>query len=540
MNKNKQALYIIVVGIAIVAGMAIGHLFSFNDAKKINYSLSKKDKLDNLFRYLREEYVDTISTDSIVDKVIKDVLKNLDPHSSYIPKQDVEKAEEELDGEFTGIGVLFQNFRDTFTIIRPLENSPAQKAGLKAMDRILKVNDDTIFGKHLIISNITSKIKGKVGSKLKLTIYRKTNDSIFEVELTREKLPITSVPAHFMINDSIGLIKIETFSADTYDEFDSALKDLKQKGLKQLILDLRDNTGGLVKQADLIADEFLKNGKLIFFTKDKKGKIVKAVATSRGRFEEGQVYVLINERTASASEIVSGALQDNDRASIVGRRSFGKGLVQREMQLGDGSIVRLTTARYYTPTGRSIQKPYQKGHIKEYEQQYENRMYNGELYNKDSIPINDSLKFTTPGGRTVYGGGGITPDIFVPIQTGRYAEMMYMGRYISDFITEYIDKNIKKLDTIPENNFVADDKIGDELYKAFAKKHATRKKHVHSARVKKKKLFFKRLLKAYLARDLYGNNTFYKILFEDDPMVKKIIDTMLEENKVEQQTYDQS
>jgi len=242
-----------------------------------------------------------------------------------------------------------------------------------------------------------------------LTIYRKSKDSVFDVNITREKIPLVSVPAHFMLNDTIGFIKISSFSADTYDEFHQAILALKQKGMKSLVLDLRDNTGGLLKQADLIADEFLPNGTLIFFTKNKKRKKQKVVATSRGDFESGSVYVLINENTASASEVLAGALQDNDRATIIGRRSYGKGLIQREIELGDGSKIRLTTAYYYTPTGRSIQRPYQKGHKKEYEQKFQNRQYNGELYYKDSIPINDSLKYTTPKGKIVYGGGGIFP-----------------------------------------------------------------------------------------------------------------------------------
>ena len=353
MKNRQQALFSIVIGIAIVFGIIIGQVLNFDNKKEIGLKVTQKDKINKLLQYIEDEYVDDVQTDSILEVVIKDILKNLDPHSVYIPQKEVEMSDEEINGEFTGIGVLFQKFRDTFTIIRPLKNSPAQKAGLQIMDRILKVNNDTVYGNNTDTNHFSSLIKGRVGTKIKLTIYRKSKDSVFDVNITREKIPLVSVPAHFMLNDTIGFIKISSFSADTYDEFHQAILALKQKGMISLVLDLRDNTGGLLKQADLIADEFLPNGTLIFFTKKKKRKIQKVVATSRGDFESGSVYVLINENTASASEVLAGALQDNDRATIIGRRSYGKGLIQREIELGDGSKIRLTTAHYYTPTGRS-------------------------------------------------------------------------------------------------------------------------------------------------------------------------------------------
>jgi carboxyl-terminal processing protease len=526
MTDKQKAFYSLIIGVAIVLGIVIGQLWHFNRQTELGFKPTGKDKIDNLLRYIKEEYVDTISTDSIVDTVIKDILQNLDPHSVYIPKKEVADADEELNGEFIGIGVLFQKYRDTFTVIRPLENSPAQKAGLKTMDRILTVENDTISGKKIDIDEISTKIKGKPGTAVHLKVYRKSNDSIFTVSVTRDEIPLISVPAHFMINDTLGFIKISTFSADTYDEFHQAVLELKQQGMKTLVLDLRDNTGGLLKQADLIADEFLPNGKLIFFTKDQKGNEKKVMATSRGDFEEGNIYVLLNENSASASEIVAGALQDNDKATIVGRRSYGKGLVQREMQLGDGSIVRLTTARYYTPTGRSIQRPYRKGHLQEYEQQFQNRQYNGELYYKDSIPIVDSLKYVTKKGKIVYGGGGIIPDIFVPLDHTNYMyKYAFLNRFLSDFITGYLDKHLNELESYTPETFVADEKIADNLFEAFKEKHKQDnlglKKHKNS----KGKEQLKRLMKALLARDLFGTNTYYQILSVDDPMLRKILKT---------------
>ena len=524
MSNKQKSLYILFIGIAIVFGMTIGQMLNFDNKTEIGFKGSKKDKINNLLRYINEEYVDSIQTDSIVDMVIQDIIKNLDPHSIYIPKNEVEYAEVELEGSFTGIGILFQQYRDTFTVIRPLDNSPAQKAGLKPMDRILMVEKDTVYGKQIDLNSLSKKIKGKTGTPVTLTIYRKSKDSIFKVKLIRNEIPLVSVPAHFMINDSLGFIKISTFAANTYDEFHKAVQELKSKGMTALVLDLRDNTGGLLKQADLIADEFLTNGKLIFYTKDQKGHIKKVTATSRGDFEDGQIYVLINENTASASEIVTGALQDNDKATVVGRRSYGKGLVQREITLNDGSRVRLTTARYYTPTGRSIQKPYKKGHKYEYEQAFKNRQYSGELFYKDSIPVVDSLKFTTPKGKTVYGGGGIMPDIFVPLKFNDYTlKYSYLNRFLSDFITEYIDRHLDSLQHYTPEAFIADKHIADDLYKSFKTKHTQNRQYNHKVNTRKGKSYIKRLMKALLGRDLFGTNIYYQILTKEDPMLQIII-----------------
>jgi len=524
MNNKQKAIYSIFVGIAVVIGIAIGQLLHFEKKTKLGFKPTQKDKIDNLLRYIKEEYVDSVKTDSIVDNVIRDIVQNLDPHSVYIPKQEVAETDEELEGEFTGIGVLFQKYRDTFTVIRPLDHSPAKAAGIQPMDRVLKIDNEKIFGENVDIEELAKKIKGKIGTKVKLTLYRKSKDSIFDLPVKRAEIPLVSVPAHFMINDTLGFIKISTFAANTYDEFHQAVKELKKQGMKALVLDLRNNTGGLLKQANLIADEFLPNGKLIFFTKDQKGKENKVIATSRGDFEDGQIYVLLNENSASASEIVAGALQDNDKAVIVGRRSFGKGLVQREMQLGDGSKVRLTTARYYTPTGRSIQKPYKNGHKQEYEQKFENRRYNGELYFKDSIPIIDSLKYTTPKGKIVYGGGGIIPDIFVPVNPNNMMEYGIFNYYLSDFITRYLDEHLEELTSYSATDFINNTKIENQLYEAFKKQHISdvypQKAHSNP----KNKAYLKKMMKALLARDLFGTNEFYKIWIHNDPMIQKILE----------------
>ncbi len=525
MNHKNKALYSLLIGIAIIAGILLGQKLNFENHSNRSFGYTEKDKIDNLLRYINDEYVDTVNTDSIVDAVINDIMNNLDPHSVYIPKKEVAQADEELDGEFVGIGVLFQQYKDTFTVIRPLDNSPAKRAGIKAMDRILMVENDSLFGKNIDITEISKKIKGKLNTTVKLKIYRKNIDSILDINVTRDEIPLISVPAHYMINDTLGFIKIKTFSASTYDEFDKAIKELKTQGMTALILDLRDNTGGLLKQADLIADEFLPNGKMIFYTKDKKGNIKKVAATARGQFEKGKIFVLINENSASASEIVTGALQDNDKATIIGRRSFGKGLVQREMQLGDGSKVRLVVARYYTPTGRCIQRAYKKGHSKEYEQDFQNRQYNGELYYKDSIPKIDSLKYTTPKGKIVYGGGGIIPDVFVPLKTNDYIyNIGVLNRFLANTITEYLDTHLNELSSMTKDEFVDNQEIAESLYQAFKNSHKRKVKAYNRHKSKKGKENLKRIMKALLARDLFGTNTYYRILNQEDPMINKVFE----------------
>ncbi len=528
MSNNQKAIYVIFMGIAIILGIGIGRMLNFKNSVALGFESHNKDKIENLLQYINEEYVDTIQTDSIVDVVIRDILKNLDPHSVYIPKQEVAAVDEELEGAFTGIGVLFQQYKDTFTVIRPLDNSPAIKAGLRAMDRIIMINNDTVAGKKLDINELSKKIKGKAGTGIRMTIYRKSNDSLFEIKITRSKIPLVSVPAHFMLNDTLGFIKLTTFAANTYDEFHRAVKNLKQKGMTALVLDLRDNTGGLLNQADLIADEFLPNGKIIFYTKDQKGHQKIVSATSRGSFENGKIYVLINENSASASEIVAGALQDNDKATIIGRRSYGKGLVQKEMVLSDGSKVRLTTARYYTPTGRSIQRPYKKGHKKEYEEDFKKRLYNGELYYKDSIHVVDSLKYTTPKGKVVYGGGGIVPDIFVPKTYDDYLYSYgYINRFLSDFITDYLDRHLDELQAYTAEDFMADHQIEQQLYQLFKSRHGKNNTSKHKIRNPKAEQYLKHLMKALLGRDLYGTNVYYQILLQNDPM----LDTLLHQPK---------
>ena len=341
-----------------------------------------------------------MDTDSIVDVTVTSILSNLDPHSTYIPKEALQKSTESMKGDFVGIGVSFYSYKDTVTVIRPLEGGPSYKSGIKAGDRIIEADGMPIFGENWSDDMVINKLRGENHTTVNLTVYRPSEDTIIEFKIDRGNVPIVSVDAAYMLTDELGYIKINRFAETTFNEFKTALNILQAKGIRKLVLDLRNNPGGFMHIAEQIADEFLENNKLILFTKNKQGKIVNSYATDKGAFENGEIFVLINENSASASEIIAGALQDNDKGIIVGRRSFGKGLIQREMALGDGTAIRLTVSRYYTPTGRSIQRSYKNGN-KDYYHEYYKRRTNGELSNKNSIEIADSLKFLTPKGKII-------------------------------------------------------------------------------------------------------------------------------------------
>ena len=369
MNKNNLPIYL---SIAVVFGILIGSFFGGNSNSFTSFSSNSKNelKIKKLINYIQRDYVDTVNTDKLLDGAIAQMLGKLDPHSVYIPKENLQAVTESMQGNFVGIGVQFRMIKDTITVIQPIKGGPSIKAGIKAGDRILVADKDTIYGKNMFSNKVPSYLKGKPDTKVALQIYRKSNDSLFTVNITRGKVNIKSVDLAYMINDSVGYIKLDRFARNTYREFKTSLRALKIKGMTDLVLDLRGNGGGFIDIANSIVDEFLEDKKLIVFTKNNKGEIDKSFATEKGIFENGGLYVLIDENSASASEILAGALQDNDKGTIIGRRSFGKGLVQQEMDLGDGSAVRLTIARYYTPTGRSIQKPYVRDGEKSYFKDY--------------------------------------------------------------------------------------------------------------------------------------------------------------------------
>ncbi len=525
MDKQTRThiIWSVITAFFAIGGIALGYYLSFNKPVQTDFNrVSKENKLESLIRFIKEHYVDEVDIDSITDKVITGILSELDPHSVYIPRSESEQVQETMHGKFTGIGVEFEMDNDTFLIRRILPYSPAQKSGLKVYDRILAIDGDTIAGKNLSRDSIVTRLKGKAGTKVRLLVRRIYPDTTLQITVKRGPVPLQSVPAAFMINDTLGYIKISLFADNTHSEFIRALKKLKQQGMTALILDLRGNAGGYLKQANLIADEFLSSGNLIFYTVDHDKKKRKVYATGRGLFEKGKLYVLIDENTASASEIVAGALQDNDRAVIVGRRSYGKGLVQEEVKLKDGSLMRITTARYFTPSGRSIQRPYKKGHLKEYEADFNKRYYSGELFFKDSIKINDTLQYHTKKGRIVYGGGGIIPDIFVPLDSTYVSDqyhILLLRHSLNKAITGYGQKYYPELIKMSEEDFVSADSIGYGMYQFISGKYGLHDKNTED----RKHILFRNLLHALIARDFFGTSAYYKIRMQVDKMILRIL-----------------
>ena len=412
----------------------------------------KINRLERLLNYIENDYVERINTDSLVGIVIEDIVNKLDPHSVYIPSFDRQLIVENMQGKFYGIGVSFFLVRDTVTVIRVIKDGPSEKAGLLAGDRILIANQDTLYQKKYSADKIMSVLKGKPGTDVKLKLYRKSEDLIIDVDLKRGKVPLKSVESSYMLNDSIGYLKINRFSQTTFNEFELATQNLIGEGMHKMILDLRDNPGGYLHSAKQISNTFLSKGQTIVITKTNTGEQEKSVAKGDGIFQEGHIIILVNEQSASASEIVAGAIQDNDRGWIIGRRTFGKGLVQKQMPLGGGDAVRLTIAKYFTPSGRSIQKPYSNNR-NEYYDDLNNRFENGEMADQTKIPIIDSLSYKTPKGRIVYGGGGIIPDKYVSNQNTKeeqWNDLILNSPLISNFIFDQLDLNRKAFSLLKE------------------------------------------------------------------------------------------
>ena len=523
MLKERTYLLPLVLAATLAAGIFIGGKLNFNDTgEKLFSTNSKKDKLNRLIDYIDYEYVDDVNTDSIVDVAVNNILGKLDPHSVYIPKKEAGRVADNMKGDFVGVGISFRMYRDSLVVIRPIEGGPSIKAGIRSGDRILTANKDTLFGKGLSSNEIVDILKGDKNTTIAMTVYRPVDDKMIELRLKRSQVPLRSVEAFFMLSDSIGYIKVNRFAESTYSEFKSALIDLQSEGIEKLVLDLRDNPGGYLGIAEQIADEFLVDGKLILFTKNKSGAIQKAYASDDGDFEEQDVYILINEKSASASEIVAGAIQDNDRGIIIGRRSFGKGLVQREMGLGDGSSIRLTVSRYYTPTGRSIQRSYQNG-TKDYYNQFYHRYENGELRSADSIKVADSLIYRTPKGKIVYGGGGIIPDVFVPIGSSKvdtWVNTLMESGFMSFYVFEYLDSHRDRYNGLSSKDFKNTVTIDDEMVDDF----------IYYADDKGLKIDLdpyredlKIHIKAILAEQLFNENIKHQILQFDDPMLEAVI-----------------
>ncbi|WP_455080600.1 S41 family peptidase [Prevotella melaninogenica] len=479
---------------------------------------------------IKNFYVDSVNEQKLVEDGIRGMLEKLDPHSTYTDAKETKAMNEPLQGDFEGIGVQFNMIEDTLVVIQPVVNGPSQKVGILAGDRIVSVNDSTIAGVKMARIDIMKMLRGKKGTKVKLGVVRRGVKGVLTFVVTRAKIPVHTINASYMIRPNVGYIRIESFGMKTHDEFMSAVDSLKKKGMKTLLLDLQDNGGGYLQSAVQISNEFLKNNDMIVYTEGRRARRQNFKAIGNGRLQDVKVYVLVNELSASAAEIVTGAIQDNDRGTVVGRRTFGKGLVQRPLDLPDGSMIRLTIAHYYTPSGRCIQKPYTKGDLKDYEMDIENRLKHGELTNPDSIHFDTSQKFyTLRNHRVVYGGGGIMPDYFVPLDTTKYTKyhrLLAAKNIIMSAYLKYVDANrttlkglYKSFDTF-NKNYVVPQSLLDTII-AEGKKEKVEPKD--KAELTATMPYIKVQLKALVARDLLDMNEYYRVWNEQSDIVNKAI-----------------
>lgn len=506
-NSSYQISLPLVLCLGIAAGVFIGSSLT---TKKTDSEVNEDvQKFREVLTQIKDEYVDTINTNSLVDEAIEHMLHKLDPHSAFIPASDRIAANEDLKGNFDGIGIEFQIFNDTIVVVSALGGGPSEALGIQSGDKIIRVDGKTLAGISVTTTDVMKALKGPKGTEVKVTLLRRKKE--LEYTIVRDKIPNYSVDVAYMVSSDIGYIKVNRFSATTYDEFLASLKTLKEKGMKKLILDLQGNPGGYMNIAIEMADEFLSSGRKIVSQKGKERKYhQEASATGRGEFEKGDLIVLVNEGSASASEILAGALQDNDRALIVGRRSFGKGLVQSPFDLTDGSELRLTISRYYTPSGRSIQKPYEDDD--EYAMDIVSRYNHGEFFHADSIKFNDSLKYVTANGRTVYGGGGIMPDYFVPLDTtlnSHYLNELHTSFAIQEYSFVYADAHREQLEKLGKDKFLSGFVVTDQMVDELVKVGLRNKVMPDYKALKNRRHLFKIHIKAQIARKLWGNEGFY-------------------------------
>ncbi|QIA09985.1 S41 family peptidase [Draconibacterium halophilum] len=493
-------------------------------------------KFARLLRLVDGYYVDSSDVGDLTEKAIVHMLEELDPHSTYISKEEVDKMNEPLKGNFEGIGISFNIYKDTLLVTTTIAGGPSEKVGLRAGDRIIEVDGENIAGIGLKNSDVFDLLRGEKGSKVDLTIARKSENEPLGFTIVRDKIPIFSLDASYMLDESTGYIKLNKFSATTTNEFLSAMTDLKREGIQNLVLDLRNNGGGYLKSAIELADQFLNDDQLVVYTDGTNDPRREYKATSKGTFKDGKVVVLVNEGSASASEIVSGAVQDWDRGVIIGRRSYGKGLVQKPFFLNDGSMIRLTTAHYYTPSGRCIQKPYDGG-IREYRKDYANRISNGEMFSADSIHFDAELKHKTlVNGREVYGGGGVMPDIFVPMDTSShyaYMNKLRRKRVTYNFVLDYVDvhredimKQYSTFDKFNEKFEITEENVEQVVAKGVEEGI---EKDEESLNFLEDDL--KQEIKALIARDLYSRNDMYKVLNEKDDAILKALEVFDNQDK---------
>ncbi len=491
--------------------------------------LGKGNTVDELLRLVSAHYVDTVDMEKMTETALFAIMNDLDPHSVYIPADDIEVVNEELEGSFSGIGVQFSIQDDTIMVVAVISGGPSEKVGIMAGDRIVEVNDTAFVGEEINNEKVLKKLRGPKNTQVKLGIKRHSAADILHFTVTRDDVPMNSIDIAYMIEPQIGFIRISKFAATTYNELLNALADLRNRGAVKFIIDLRENSGGLMDQTVMTINEFLPGGQMIVYSEGKAYPRFDSRADGNGSFTTQPLIVLIDEFSASASEIFAGAIQDNDRGLIVGRRSFGKGLVQQQIGLSDGSAVRLTIARYYTPSGRSIQKPYERGKNHEYEMDLINRYLHGEFDSRDSIHLIDSLVYHTSKGRTVYGGGGIMPDVFVPRDTTHYTpyfhQVVNLG-YIYQFALQYADRHREQLNEYKNWQDMEGYLDSKDLLQEFTRYAETKGVEPDQAQIKRSKQLLKRLLKANIARNIIGEEGFFPLYYKDDPTVKRALQEM--------------
>ncbi len=529
MNKKFNIWLPVIMTTILIVGIQIGQML--NGSKKPSiFSNSNIGTLEQVLDYVQAKYVDTVNLERLEDGAIEKVLENLDPHSTFIPSSDLKAVNQELEGNFEGIGIEFFVVKDTVMVVNVLSGGPAESVGLLSGDKIITINDSLFAGKNIGDGEVVKQLRGKKGSKVTIGIKRKNSNTLLSFTITRDKIPIYSVDASYMIDANTGLIKINRFSETTYDEFMEALQKLKNEGMSKLIIDLRQNGGGYLNAATDITDELLDQPKLMVYTKGRVYSRTDYKTRVLGQFEDGALAILIDEGSASASEIVTGAIQDWDRGIVVGRRSFGKGLVQEQYGLTDGSALRLTVAKYYTPSGRCIQKPYNHN-VDDYYNDLTDRYHNGEFTNKDSIHQKDTAKFYTSQGRLVYGGGGIMPDIFVPLDTSNtsnnFLNAVLSQGLIQQFTYGYYHDHPGMLDSYADvSTFRKKYTVSNEIFSSFLALAENNKIQPKESELASAKGYILLRIKSFLAREKFSQDAFYAVLFDEDETVIQAVKSM--------------
>ncbi len=513
--------------LVLIIGMFLGfQLQKGNSGSTSLVGAVQSGQVEELLRFIEMKYVDEVNTEELREEAIMSVLKKLDPHSSYIPAKQLASVNEELEGKFEGVGIQFTVLDDTIYVISPISGGPADKLGILAGDKIVEIEDSIVAGIGMQSEDVIDRLKGKKGTKVNIGIMRGQKKDVIPYTIERDEIPLYSVDASYMINDNTGYIKINRFSGQTFQEFMQALEKLREEGLENIVIDLRQNPGGYLTAATKILNQLFDESQLLVYTKGRTYSRNNYKSNGRNFYPIKDVAVLIDEGSASASEILAGAVQDNDRGVVVGRRSFGKGLVQEQYNLSDGAALRLTVARYYTPSGRSIQKPYDD--LKAYNEDFYTRLNSGELSTSDSISVEDTTKYYTQNGRVVYGGGGVIPDVFIPLDTTYRNEAYAIAtQFVPQFVYNYMDTNKGDFEQYGSlKKFNETYNISNETFDQFIKYVEKEKVKVNRNELSKVRKSIELRLKAYFARQLFRDTGFFYVLNYDDPTVKAAIENM--------------